>query len=426
MREKPIHRWFYYKEAFAPELPGVLLSRLKLRRCPIVCDPFAGVATTALSLATDGRVDHVIGVEYSPFAHFVGLTKLAWRTVNAKSLSQRLNHYWHISEDAALATPDLSAFKNPDIFTPHNIRLLLAAHHKIQEDSDLSSTERDFLTLGLAAVIEDASLAMRDGRALRILRGRSRRWTSLQDRGRRTSVDVRLLLRNQWRAMLDDITTMRARVMQSHIAQAAHVRGDARTFDALPSVSGTTADLSLFSPPYLNFIDYSEVYKLELWLLGFVKSQREFRDLRLGTLRNHPSVTFASRPYFEGVVAPTVEAVDALGSFVAEHHPRKETGLIIRQYFEDMFEVLRVQRRLLRPGAHLACVVANSTLARRVRRDGVLTDVWRLGIPTDVLIARLAEIAGFANVRIEVVRELRPRNGKRLAARESIVVAEAQ
>jgi DNA modification methylase len=32
-------------------------------------------------------------------------------------------------------------------------------------------------------------------------------------------------------------------------------------------------DLILTSPPYPNNIDYSEVYKLELWLLGFIDKQ---------------------------------------------------------------------------------------------------------------------------------------------------------
>ena len=35
----------------------------------------------------------------------------------------------------------------------------------------------------------------------------------------------------------------------------------------------------LLLPPYLNCIDYSEVYKLELWLMGFVSDQKRFREV---------------------------------------------------------------------------------------------------------------------------------------------------
>ena len=55
-------------------------------------------------------------------------------------------------------------------------------------------------------------------------------------------------------------------------------------------------DIAIFSPPYVNCFDYFEVYKIELWLGGFVKSYDSLRKMRksaltsnLNAIQNHTS-----------------------------------------------------------------------------------------------------------------------------------------
>jgi hypothetical protein len=67
-----------------------------------------------------------------------------------------------------------------------------------------------------------------------------------------------------------------------------------------PAFPDGWATLSCFSPPYLNCIDYTELYKIELWLMEHIASQEQFRETRLGTLRSHPSVKFPARNSFAG------------------------------------------------------------------------------------------------------------------------------
>src|SRR4051812_46436349 len=62
---QPVHRWFYYKEAFSPKLIGVLLEELGPVTPRRVLDPFAGVATTQLG-ASSRFVDDALGIEYAP------------------------------------------------------------------------------------------------------------------------------------------------------------------------------------------------------------------------------------------------------------------------------------------------------------------------------------------------------------------------
>jgi len=424
LRAAPVHRWYYYKEGFSPLLPPLLANMLGTGKTKTVVDSFAGVATTALSLRTNEATARVIGIEYSPFAHFVGKAKLASSDLDPASLerhAQRLSAF-RISRKK---TPRLAAFHNEEIFDPKVLRGLISARDAINHDPILSDPERGFFLLGLAAIIEDLSGVMKDGRALRILRGRNRRALAL-----RPTVEpledssVRSTVINQWRAMIEDLATLR-----SSNVDARHVLGDARCISAILSESGApliepdSVGLHLYSPPYLNCIDYTEVYKLELWLLEFVSDGERFRRLREGTLRSHPSIEFPARPVLPDRTYAVHEAIDSVTSFLTSHVARPALGRVHGYYFADMDEVLRQQFSTLEAGGAIACVVANSTFSRRVKRSSGSSELWRVPILTDVLIARLAEAIGFVEIEIWIARNIQAKNVSGGLARESIVVA---
>lgn len=428
----PIHRWYSYKEAFSPRLPVEIVGRLGAGRSGVVADSFAGVGTTALSLQGDQAARQVIGVEYSPFAHFVGDTKLRWAEISPgrlRNLAERVASY---KVDAKAEVPTLSAFSNKEIFTPETLLQLVAARNAIDRDETLTLADRRILRLGLASIIEDASGARKDGRALRILRGRTRQAKKglLPKRGAAIGSGVREMLINQWLAMaedLEELAPMRAEVRRR---KDRHLRGDARDLMAVRRrgmkempFPAESVGLFLFSPPYLNCIDYTEVYKLELWMLGFVKDHAQFKQVRLGTLRSHPSVRFPQGEDFDHLSSPAVETVKQTAALLDARLPRPGLGEMTANYFEDMLRVLREQHRVLEPGGHSVCVVANSTFSRREKTAAGWREAWRLPVLTDVLVARLAELVGFEHVEIWEARELQPKNVRMGSARESLVVA---
>lgn len=429
--EHPVHRWFSYKEAYSPRLPIEMLGRLGSGQSRTVGDAFAGVATTALSLQYHPLVDRTVGVEYSPFAHFVGRTKLNWAQLSPKKIEQLVDRLRKFPLDATLEPPELAAFANEEIFKPRALQALLSARSFLAEDGDLSTAERDFFLLGLAAIIEDSSGVMKDGRALRILRGRSRQAKSLTPRrGALSGNGVRETLVNQWLAMLEDLRILAPMRSRSRARRDRHLRGDARDLQKTQHrghrthpFSDNSVGLFVYSPPYLNCIDYTEVYKLELWFLGFVEDNDQFRKVRLGTLRSHPSVRFAPSTRFADLSKPIVTLIEELALFLDERLPRPGLGIMVQNYFEDMYAVLKEQFRVLEPGGHCACVVANSTFSRRAGGDEDYREAWRLPILTDSLIAGLAELVGFERVEIWEARNLRPRNVRGGTARESLVVA---
>lgn len=431
LRSEPVHRWFAYKEGYSPWLLGATLDALGLGGGLRIVDVFGGVATTALAGQLDPRVREVRSLEYSPLAGFVGRTKLSWPTLDAGRLRGLLPAALAYRPDASARVPELAAFGNSAIFHPRTVRALVSARDHLRSLS-ARPAERDFLLLGLAAVVEDLSGAMKDGRALRIRRGRKRKAKSLS--GHPPAVPatgrVKRALAGQWTAMIEDLEALDEQRAAASVTTAHHLTGDARDLGAATLSDGSKAfpagwaDVSCFSPPYLNFIDYTEVHKLELWLLEYVTTQDAFRRTRLGTLRSHPSVRFPERDYFAGVNDPAVELVTLLSNWMAEKAARREVAPVVRQYFEDMLQVWREQLRVLCDGGTSVCVVANSTFSSRDRGDdGTRTERWRMPVLTDVILGHLALAAGFTSVEIWTARELRPRNVSASHARESLVIA---
>jgi hypothetical protein len=361
----------------------------------------------------------------------VGRTKLNWSQVSPKKIRDHIDRLRHFPLDPSLAVPALAALSNEEIFKPAAVNALLSARAAIEADVELSVAERDFFLLGLASIIEDTSGVMKDGRALRILRGRDRRTKALTPRrGAVGGGGVQATLVNQWLAMSEDLRTLAPMRPRARARRDVHLRGDARDLANVDRrghrqhpLADASVGLCAYSPPYLNCIDYTEVYKLELWLLGFVTDQEHFREVRLGTLRSHPSIRFEQRHELSGLKAPVAEAIELIADLLDRRLPRPGLGEMARNYFEDMYRVLVEQHRVLEPGGHAVCVVANSTFSRRERSADGRMEAWRLPLLTDVLIARLAEAAGFEHIEIWEARDLRPRNVRSGSARESLVVA---
>lgn len=429
LRSVPVHRWYYYKEGFSPLLPGRIVDALGTADTGVVLDPFVGVGTTPIALRSREDVASVLGCEYSPFAHFVATTKCSLTDLDPSRLRSHARRLAKFSADGrTLTVPGLSSFSDDRIFARRDVYDLLGARRAIEDDRALSAPERAFFMLGLAGIVEDVSGAMKDGRALRIRNGRKRRPNALTPvKAALASVDVRSTLQNQWLAMIEDCET--TDTVPPPGCALKLVRGDARRVGSLTCEDGAilappeSVGLALFSPPYLNCVDYSEVYKLELWLLGLISSSAEFRRLREGTLRSHPSIAFPARPAPPVDRAPVFACIDAISSFLEENLSRRPVGSMVRHYFADMFEVFDQLRSVIVPGGACACVVANSTFSRRSPTPDSRSEDWRLPILTDVLLARVAEAAGFDDVEIWSARNLRPRNVASGSARESIVVA---
>lgn len=402
----PVQRWFHFKEAFSVDLLSKLLQDWSI---PIsgqfgILDPFCGVGTSLLSaqkLALENKSAEieVFGVERNPFIHFVAETKANWRSFNLDIFEAEAEKLLDLKVFPKITyRPSLSTLKNDKVISPYTLNKALSYRQSITK---IKARERDLLLLGFASILEGISGFRKDGRALRIVAKKKRS-------------QIREALRIVWEEIARDLAI--AEKTFSPVVSKVYL-GDGRSLSSL-GFSANQFNVIYYSPPYLNNIDYSEVYKVEAWLSGFIQNEEAFRNLRLSTFRSHPSVSF---PNPIGIATSKNLAnvriiLDSLvSSFPVDKNLRRRQDLVYG-YFDDMYISLKQQLRYLKPGGWIFCVVGNSL-------HGPNDDqTKRVVIASDIIIAEIARALGLDIVSIDVARNLRRRPPHSKFLRESIVV----
>ncbi|GAA4397197.1 DNA methyltransferase [Ornithinibacter aureus] len=404
----PVHRWFHLKEAFSRDLLPQLLQLLPEAKSPdgglTIVDPFSGVGTTMLSsveLLRDGHLSSLrgYGLEVNPFLQFVSSVKVRSALSDTEADVNTLLSLVKVAGGLAVSTsdfPSLSTFRNERYFPPTHLEQLVKLRRAI-DVMGLDETNRDWARLALAMTVEPASRLRRDGRALRY-------------EAREPLAPMQVFERAVGR-ISHDVSTFGAVTG----GDVEIVQGSAATPE-WQLVGPSSADLVVFSPPYPNNIDYTEVYKTELWALSFVTDADEFREQRQATLRSHPSVKFRREvAYLEGdraaevasVLGPVVKAIPATSRYA------KPLERMICGYADDMLTTFDAAFKSLRKGGYCVYVVGNSV--HGTAEDPVM-------IASDVMLGRLAELAGFEVEVVLVARDLPRRRTASRFVRESVVV----
>lgn len=407
----PVQRWFHLKEAFSVDLLEALLRDWKIPADSVhkVLDPFCGVGTSLLAtqkLARKHNIKNIeaVGIERNPFLHFVAQTKQRWHRYDAKAAEEVVGRV--LSQEIGASrvdAPSLSTIHRKDVYSSWVLNKLLGYRDAILTGTQ-GLAERDPLLLGYASILEPTSGVRKDGRALRIVPGKQR-------------PRVKSALKCVWDEILADLAQASQHFRQ---IKTRTVLGDGRR---LASDHGRNNhmrnfDLIVYSPPYLNNIDYTEVYKIELWMCGFVDSAERFRDLRHETFRSHPSVRFLD-PVAMNRDRRTREFREALDSVIGALPAdvnlawRKQ---LFREYFDDMYVSLKRQKQALAPGGWIFCVVGNSLHGPTENPHA------RTPVAADLLIAFLADSLGLSVRAIQIARYTRRRSPSSKYIRESILV----
>jgi len=395
----PVHRWFRFKESFSATFVRATLQEIAKSRGRNLhmLDPFCGVGTSlvaAQQCAAEGLSVSVTGIEYNPFIHFVAETKANWRAVDTSELLRMGGEILRQSVPH-VQLPRTDSITSGRCISRHVARRLITLRELITRNA--TDGTRSAALLGLASAIESVSRTRKDGRALRIVE--------------RPKIRVTDAVWDRWQTIADDVAFLQATIPTATTARV--VRGDGRR----PTTAGIlpeSIDVIITSPPYPNNIDYTEVYKLELWLLGMVSTSQEFLTLRQGTFRSHPT-TRATPPTSEFLRAaksgqlrrilwPLIERTSAMAS------PWR--GRLLIGYFEDLYSALQEYLTVLKRGGVAIFVVGNSL-------HGGQSDPYL--IPTDLVLAELARHVGFEVESLAVARAFRRRLSGNHFLRESVV-----
>ena len=185
------------------------------------------------------------------------------------------------------------------------------------------------------------------------------------------------------------------------------LRGDARTLAA----NIGPHDLAVFSPPYPNSFDYTDVYNVELWALGYLRNRAGNIRLRHATLRSHVQLLrdFDSQGVSSPALARTIDALHQVRDQLWNPHIPEMIGA----YARDLAVVMDHLRRGLRPRGRAYIVVGNS------RYGGV-------DVPVATILTEIVEPLDYRLVATEPSRSMRssPQQGGRQELGEMLVVLE--
>ncbi|WP_158702802.1 hypothetical protein [Paenibacillus faecalis] len=394
----PIHNWYHFKEGFAPGLLNYVIDTSEIATDSInIFDPFCGSGTTLLSALIDYDGDITIssglGVEVNPFIHFVAETKVNFYRIDMGKISRFIKYVSGKNiemNDRTKEFPELSTIRRA--YSVNTYLQLEYLKSIIRDFFHESQYEYKFCLLAYASILEKASCMRKSGRALKIVK-------ELQD------YDVKALYVEKLVQMINDVVTCQRNLNQFEIRVE---NKDIREFNAK---NIQKPNMVIFSPPYLNHFDYTEVYKVELWMLDFVTNYSEFRDLRYRTLRSHPSVKFEKTNLYSNFRTSVIkEIVDSLDGASKQEVFYKT----IRDYIDDIYKTLIRLSSVTDANSTVACIVANSLFGSKDKEN-------LMPVATDLLIAEIARDLNFEVEKIVVARQLTRRGIKFPYGRESII-----
>lgn len=373
----PRHRWYYFKEAFSPAIVEHMISTSGLSAGSVVFDPFSGSGTTPLTAAQSGMLG--AGVEVNPFLRFVAETKglqadedeflkaIERAIKGAKSeLPSHLEEFSTFSEKAPLAQA-----RDRWLFNSSVLRAYSGASKTTVGEC---RSVQNLAKLCLIGATMDCANASKDGKCLRYKKD----WKSREY----NKFDFIDSLEARSKIVYEDLKSCNTSSYEMSVNL-----GDCRNYDI-----DKKFDLCVTSPPYLNSFDYTDVYRPELFLGGFVSNMSELADLRFNTLRSHVQIKW--KDPVENEFGPKYKEVFEQISSRLTGLWNSRLPLMIQAYFEDLCLVLKALRKKAKTNASMCIVVSTSAYA------GV-------EIPVDLIIADLANQTGWVLREVTVLRHLK-------------------
>ncbi len=347
-KQEPIHRWFYYKEGYSPEIVDYALDHEKIKG--ILLDPFCGAGTSLLVAKENGLAG--MGIDVSELAVFVSGVKFAnYEKKNIEEAKEFMKDLFRERRQTKLKW-DFELFSPKAAFPRRNLNDILYIREMIEE-SGYSEKTTNLLLLALISILPQSSIVLKDGGVLKINK-------------RKRAMPAKDAFKRKVKQMISDIEKgVKGKVPDVQL-------GDARV---LP-YEDESCDIIVTSPPYLNNIDYSKVYGLELSLLALDKEIT--KKMRGRSLRS-----FLQKDAKPSYIPPEVEEI---GSRIP----------VVGAYFADMENAISEMKRVLKKGSAAYVVVSNSVIFKEhILVDEILAAIGeRLDVESEIVVGsyRIADV----------------------------------
>jgi hypothetical protein len=342
---------------------------------------------------------HPVTIEVNPFLADLIESKLI--CYDTDSLARDLGHVIGVASSISV-NPDEDLAQLPPTFVEPGrngrwifdrvVATRIAALLKAFDSIENENHRRLFRVL-LGGVLIDASNVIINGK------GRRYRQRASRHNGRSVSLDDHF--RKAAQRAIREIHRFARRACTSYELRRDDCRLAIREMDSF--------ELAVFSPPYPTSFDYTDVYNIELWTLGYLTDSDANRRLRTSTLCSHVQL---GREFPQ---APTgSEALDCTLRLLGERSVDlwdRRIPAMVGGYFSDLLLVLdQLSGHITRAGS-VWMVIGDSRYA----------DVK---IEAGKIIAELSDQVGWKVDSLESCRSMRasPQQGGRLELEETLVV----
>ena len=378
-REVPVHRWVPWVAGYSQAFAADAIQKYTGDSCDTVLDPFAGVGTT---LVEAYRLGHrAIGFEINPYACFAASVKVGADQVRAESVREvaaamaKYAQNARIQDIAPVAEPPKGFKTRSPFYSPSVLTKVLTVMDFIQDEQTRSPEIADLIRLAFAATMVDYSNYSYEPSL-----GRKRTV------GRPDVEDFPVIetMTGKLNQMADDAEWYReTRVMR--LFAGAQILQES-FFDGYHQVQQGSVDLILTSPPYMNNYHYNRNTRPQMYWLGFCHSPSDLKPLE--TL-NFGTYWQNARDKEQVALDPIITDGQILTTLELIKSQNPDRGIYggagwanyATTYLNDCVRFMRGVSWSLRQGGTALVVIGNSI-------------VQGIQVPTDVFLAKIAELCG--------------------------------
>ena len=316
-----------------------------------------------------------IGYEVNPFSYFLAQVKNENYSKKdivefKKNYSNLLNESLKLDKEYKL--PDLSFSKK--VFSTEIEKYIM--NIKVRIDNTKNSKIKKLLLLGWLSSIDIFSNYKKSGNGLKIRKTKKQEVLVIDD--------VYKYLLEEYNNIYEDISCKR-HTSKSKIYNKS-------SLNMLSDISENTISGIIYSPPYANCFDYTEIYKLELWFGNFVNDYSDLKNLRKKAIRSHLSSNLVNDDY-------SIDNSPFLRNLIQKLNEKKlwdkKIPIMLKNYYNDMFKIIDDCYKLLKNEGFCTIVIGNSAYG------GIV-------FPTDLILAEYAKRNGFTVDIIDVYRYIIP------------------
>jgi DNA modification methylase len=395
-----IHNWYKFTAGFSYRFVDEIINFEGLNAESKVFEPFAGCGTTLVSCQKNGVL--AVGNEGQEFMYDVIQAKLYWE-LDKESFEKEL---------AAIKNSVIVSKDNFDIDNAHQLlkglysEESLAILYLIKDAiSEIKSNEyRLFFKLALSQTLHKVSIhpvAVPYISRSKTLSNTDKAWEFFESISNKMFTDT-----EQYKEIsrTSEIYLHDSRIKNKNIAD-------------------DSCSICITSPPYLNNLDYGEVSKVHTHFYNITDNWNDItnnvrKKLVTGSTTHYREIDFKLENFKKSEFFIKnketgdflIEKANEMALISVERAGKKSFNILTLLYFQDMYQVLKEIRRVVKKDGKAYLILGDSA-------------PYGVFIPTTEKLGEIAKSVGFSNYQIQKIRT-RGTKWKTLKNRHSLELSE--